>query len=311
MSQVDVSTQEQEKNKAILREIDEYLKKRFRLARDAVMDQLSETFGFKVKQWIYKQAGKAGQKIAVEFVKTVAGGPATIPIKIGLKAISFFMPAMYAIENYVNTGYNPFNPTSKPVDYTNFIIYTWHNNGKPSYLFLHDWPRRYAGGRWSGLFAGALRRRTIVGTLHLRGDFVVLLGLNNLNAVENFMGFFDGVIGNASKIDPTEIQQEFSQILAPNEQVEHAYQLIRDYFVFTNKRFVFVDKQGITGTKIEYHSIPYKSITHFSVETAGHFDLDAELKIWISGAKDPIQHTFNRSLSIYEVQSVLASYVLR
>lgn len=57
--------------------------------------------------------------------------------------------------------------------------------------------------------------------------------------------------------------------------VEHAYQLIRDYFVSTDKRFVLVDKQGITGSKIEYHSIPYKSITHFSVETAGTFDLDA------------------------------------
>jgi len=93
--------------------------------------------------------------------------------------------------------------------------------------------------------------------------------------------------------------------------VEHAYQLIRDYFVFTDKRFVLVDKQGITGSKVEYHSIPYRSITHFSIETAGTFDLDAELKIWISGAAAPIQKQFNKKLSIYEVQSVLASYVLR
>ena len=56
------------------------------------------------------------------------------------------------------------------------------------------------------------------------------------------MGLLDGVIGNVSKIDPAKIQQEFSQILAPVERVEHAYQLIRDYFVFTDKRFVLVDK---------------------------------------------------------------------
>jgi hypothetical protein len=67
----------------------------------------------------------------------------------------------------------------------------------------------------------------------------------------------------------------------------------------------------MTGNKVEYHSIPYKSITHFSIETAGTFDLDAELKIWISGTAVPIQKTFNKRLSIYEVQSVLASYVLR
>ena len=125
------------------------------------------------------------------------------------------------------------------------------------------------------------------------------------------MGLFDGLLGNASKIDASKIQQEFAQILAPGERVEHAYQLIRDYFVFTDKRFVLVDKQGLTGSKVEYHSIPYKSITHFSVETAGTFDLDAELKIWISGKAEPVQKHFNKKLSIYEVQAVLASYVLR
>ncbi|WP_444813335.1 PH domain-containing protein [Variovorax saccharolyticus] len=125
------------------------------------------------------------------------------------------------------------------------------------------------------------------------------------------LGLLNGMIGNAAKIDPVKIQREFSQIVAPGEVVEHAYQLVRDYFVFTDKRFVLVDKQGITGSKTEYHSIPYKSITHFSIETAGTFDLDAELKIWISGTAAPIQKQFNKKLSIYEVQSVLASYVLR
>jgi hypothetical protein len=125
------------------------------------------------------------------------------------------------------------------------------------------------------------------------------------------MGLLDGVLGNASKIDPAKIQSEFARILAPGESVEHAYQLIRDYFVFTNRRFVLVDKQGLTGSKVEYHAIPYRSITHFSVETAGSFDLDAELKIWIAGTAAPIQKQFNKKLNIYEVQTVLASYVLK
>ena len=123
------------------------------------------------------------------------------------------------------------------------------------------------------------------------------------------MGFLDALMGNASKIDSSKIQSEFAKVLAPGETVEHAYQLFRDYFVFTSKRLVLVDKQGMTGSKIEYHSIPYKSITHFSVETAGTFDLDAELKIWISGTPTPIQKRFNKQLSIYEVQAVLAGYV--
>ena len=125
------------------------------------------------------------------------------------------------------------------------------------------------------------------------------------------MGLLDGMMGNASKIDAATIQEEFSQILAEGERVEHVYQLIRDYFVFTDKRLVLVDKQGMTGKKVEYHSVPYRSVTHFSIETAGNFDLDAELNIFISGEPDPIRKQFNKRLSIYEVQSVLASYVLK
>lgn len=125
------------------------------------------------------------------------------------------------------------------------------------------------------------------------------------------MGLFDGLMGNASEASTEEVQREYQNILAPSENVEKAYRLIRDMFIFTNKRLVLVDKQGVTGKKVEYHSIPYKSIVHFSIETAGNFDLDAELKIWVSGSQLPIQKQFNKSLNIYEVQSVLAEYVLR
>ena len=125
------------------------------------------------------------------------------------------------------------------------------------------------------------------------------------------MGFFDGMMGNASEVNPSEAQREFARILAVDERIEKAYKLIRDLFIFTNKRLILVDKQGLTGKKVEYHSIPYKSITHFSIETAGSFDLDAELKIWISGNALPLQKQFNKNLNIYELQTVLAEYVLK
>jgi hypothetical protein len=124
------------------------------------------------------------------------------------------------------------------------------------------------------------------------------------------MGMLDGLMGNASEVDADEIQEDFQRSLASGERVEKAYQLIRDLFVFTNKRLILVDKQGFTGKNLEYHSLPYKNITHFSIETAGHFDLDGELKIWVSGSSMPVQKQFNNRLNIYEVQSVLANYVL-
>lgn len=124
------------------------------------------------------------------------------------------------------------------------------------------------------------------------------------------MSSTDGITGNVSKMDVAEIVQEYGNILATEEKVEMAYKLIRDMFIFTNKRLILIDKQGMTGRKVEYHSIPYKSITHFSIETTGNFDLEAELKIWISGVQLPIHKQFNKDLNIYEIQSVLATYVL-
>src|ERR1041384_5833336 len=125
------------------------------------------------------------------------------------------------------------------------------------------------------------------------------------------MGILDGLLGNASEADLDTVSKDLELIVTNRERVEKAFKLIRDLIVFTDKRLILIDKQGVTGKKVEYHSIPYRSVTHFSVETAGTFDLDAELKIWISGSPMPLQKTFNKRLSSYEVQAVLASYVLR
>ena len=126
------------------------------------------------------------------------------------------------------------------------------------------------------------------------------------------MGLLDGLMGNASEIDVAAVAEEFKQILGPNERTEKAYQLIRDTIVFTDKRLIYVDRQGFSGKKVEYQSIPYRNIVRFSVETAGSLlDLDAELKIWVSGNPTPIQLKFNKKLNIYTVQGVLAGYVLR
>ncbi len=125
------------------------------------------------------------------------------------------------------------------------------------------------------------------------------------------MGLFSGILGNASEIDQQKLERDFVNILASSERIEKAYAVVRDLFVFTNKRLVLVDKQGLTGKKVEYHSIPYRSVTHFSVETAGTFDLESELKIWISSTAVPVSKTFKSDKSIYDIQKALAEYVLR
>jgi Bacterial PH domain len=125
------------------------------------------------------------------------------------------------------------------------------------------------------------------------------------------MGLLDGIMGNASRIDPHRAAQEYGRLLAQGEVVQAAYQLVRDAFLLTDRRLILVDKQGMTGRKVEYHSVPYRSITHFSVETAGTFDLDAELKIWLSSTAEPIVKQFGKGVDVYEVQALLAGFVAR
>lgn len=125
------------------------------------------------------------------------------------------------------------------------------------------------------------------------------------------MGFFAALIGNAGVISVDEVQKQYEKLLAENEEIEIAFKLIRDLFIFTNKRMILVNKQGITAKKVNYLSVNYKSISRFSIETAGHFDLDAELKIWIANETEPfIQKKFNKQVNVYDVQRVLANYVL-
>ncbi|MBO1515677.1 PH domain-containing protein [Metabacillus bambusae] len=122
------------------------------------------------------------------------------------------------------------------------------------------------------------------------------------------MGLLSGLLGNASTVNKEEVTNELELILANGEEVDVAFKLVRDLIVFTDKRLLLVDKQGITGKKVDYHSVPFKSISHFSIETGGTFDLDAELKIWISGAQTPtISKQFKKDKSIYDIQKVLAT----
>ncbi|GAA4332848.1 PH domain-containing protein [Flaviaesturariibacter amylovorans] len=125
------------------------------------------------------------------------------------------------------------------------------------------------------------------------------------------MGFFSSLLGNAGVADPGELQREYANLLADHEQIEIGFKLLRDVFIFTNKRLILVNKQGLTGKKVEYFSIVYKSITRFSIETAGSFELDAELKIWISSEVQPsVSKKFDKGVNIYDLQKVLAKHVL-
>ena len=125
------------------------------------------------------------------------------------------------------------------------------------------------------------------------------------------MSILNKLLGNASIVSPEELTKKYEKLLIKSELVELGFKLFRDVFMFTNKRLIIIDVQGLTGSKVEYRSMPYKNISRFSLETAGTFDLDAELKIWISGENSPtVSKKFNKSIDVYEVQKFLAEKVM-
>ena len=124
------------------------------------------------------------------------------------------------------------------------------------------------------------------------------------------MGLFSGLMGNASEVDDADLEKVLANTLIEGERVEKAYKVVRDMFIFTNKRLILLDKQGVTGSKMEMISIAYSKITKFSKESAGHFDLDAELKIWVGSDPTPISKDFKAGDNINDVYMIISQYSL-
>lgn len=125
------------------------------------------------------------------------------------------------------------------------------------------------------------------------------------------MGLFSAILGNASEVNPERLESEFADMLIPGEQIEHAFKMFRDLIVFTNLRFFLVDKQDFTGKKREYVSIPYRSVDYFSKETAGNFELDSEISIWVKGRAQPILLEFRKDTHVHDVFRVLSTNILK
>ena len=142
------------------------------------------------------------------------------------------------------------------------------------------------------------------------------MGRNQIELILNksnnkIMGIFNAILGNASEVTTEDAAKEFEPILIDGEVIEKAYKMIKDMFIFTNKRLILVEKQ-LVGTKVDYLSIPYTNVIKFSKESAGILDLDAELKIWIRDEAFPIKKQFGKGgNNINEVYRILSQHILK
>ena len=126
------------------------------------------------------------------------------------------------------------------------------------------------------------------------------------------MGKIDFVNKKIFKLKQENVQNgvsTVSNLLIEGEEVVGSYSAMRDKVIFTNKRIISVNVQGLTGTKREYISFPYNKIQFYSIETAGTIDLDAELELFLSGGVD-IKFEFLGNNNIEEIGRMISKFIL-
>lgn len=120
-----------------------------------------------------------------------------------------------------------------------------------------------------------------------------------------------GIIGG-SREDPERTvlrkeQSAWARLLGQGEQVATVLRMGRSTYIFTTRRLILAE-EGRTGRQWEYLSLPYRSISSFSVEATGAFGLEADLKIWVVGRTGPVERQFSSESDVYEVQALLAQH---
>lgn len=115
----------------------------------------------------------------------------------------------------------------------------------------------------------------------------------------------------ATETSVAEIDQKYGALLLEDEHILAAFKTIRDIVFLTGDRLCLINIQGWTGKKVEVTSIPYRSIVRYSLETAGTFDLDADLNIWLASTPHPLEIKVARGADLPGIQQILARGVLR
>lgn len=121
--------------------------------------------------------------------------------------------------------------------------------------------------------------------------------------------FSNGSVFKLNPCNPDDIAPQVAPILVPGEQIVSCFKAVRDFVVFTDKRLIAVNVQGMTGKKRDFTSLPYSKVQAFSIETAGTFDLDAELDLWYSGL-GKVRLEFKGNADIRQLGQMIATYTL-
>lgn len=105
------------------------------------------------------------------------------------------------------------------------------------------------------------------------------------------------------------VPADVTELLVEGEQAVAAFKTFRDSAIFTTKRLIVRDAQGMTGKKVEVYSLPYSRIDMWSSENAGKFlDFNAELELWTRAGHIKIK--LDKKIDIRRLDQLIAWAVL-
>lgn len=121
--------------------------------------------------------------------------------------------------------------------------------------------------------------------------------------------FENGDVFKLRKVKDEKVDNNILTLLVPKEEIIGVYKSVRDYVVFTNRRFISVNIQGVTGKRRDYTIMPYSKISVFSIETSGVLDIDSELQLFFSGV-GKITFEFTGNSDIVEIGQMISRHLL-
>lgn len=121
--------------------------------------------------------------------------------------------------------------------------------------------------------------------------------------------FENGDVFKLRKVKDEKVDNNILTLLVPKEEIIGVYKSVRDYVVFTNRRFISVNIQGVTGKRRDYTIMPYSKISVFSIETSGVLDMDSELQLFFSGV-GRVTFEFTGNSDIVEIGQMISRHLL-
>lgn len=121
--------------------------------------------------------------------------------------------------------------------------------------------------------------------------------------------FENGDVFKLRKVKDEKVDNNILTLLVPKEEIIGVYKSVRDYVVFTNRRFISVNIQGVTGKRRDYTIMPYSKISVFSIETSGVLDMDSELQLYFSGV-GRVTFEFTGNSDIVEIGQMISRHLL-